>query len=90
MVLLKLFFFLVCVENVYLLTKKDMYPVERQTVTLSENLKGVMNYDYVLFNLTVCIKFISIIGVTINLVFPPIFRCYALKQNNELNIVAFN
>ena len=62
--LLKLFFLLVCAENVYLLTKKDMYPVE--TVTLANNLEDVMKYDYGLFKLTVCTKFITIIVVTIN------------------------
>ena len=64
--LLKLLFLLVCAENVYLLTKKDMYPVQRQTVTLSKNLKDTMNYDYVLFKLKVCTNFIAIIVVKIN------------------------
>ena len=64
--LLKLFFLVVCVKNVYLLTKKDMYPVQRQTVTLSKNLKDTMNYDYVLFELTVCTNFIAIIVVKTN------------------------
>ena len=66
MVLLKLLFFLVCVENVYLLSRKDMYPVENQAVTLGKNLKEVMNYDYFLFKLTVCTNFITIIVVTIH------------------------
>ena len=65
MVLLKLLFLLVCVENIYLLTKKDMYPVERQSVTLAKNLKDVMNYDYGLFKLTVCTSFVTIIDVKI-------------------------